>query len=127
MAISIFQVCRDDCKWLFANLDEESSDLMSGVVCDELSEWEQLPRRADIICASGHAHARFLQSFMTKWLWGQNIDSKSQQFLETEFQVLLYIYIPNWHSRYKAIDMIGHKNVRFVNRPYQYLFFQAVE
>lgn len=59
-------MCRDDCKLLFANLDEESSGLTAGVVCDELSEWEQLPRRADIICASGHAHARFLQSFMTK-------------------------------------------------------------
>lgn len=88
MAICIFQVCRDDWKWLFANLDEESNGLTSGVVCDELSEWEQLPRRADGICASRHTNARFLQSFMTEWLWGQNIESKSLQFLETIFKCL---------------------------------------
>lgn len=66
MAICIFQVCRDDWKLLFANLDEESNGLTSGTVCDELSEWEQLPGRADGIRASGRANARFLQSFMTE-------------------------------------------------------------
>lgn len=119
MAICIFQVCGHDWKWLFANLDEESNGLTSGAVSDGLSEWEQLPGRAYDICARGHANARFLKSFMTVWLWGQNIESY-YNFYFTLFQVLFSLYVPNWHSK-RFIWIVPDPNVLLIglNRPYQ--------
>lgn len=126
MAICIFQVCSDDWKWLFANLDEESNGLMSGAVCDELSEWEQLPSRADGTCASRHANASFLQSFMTVWLWGQNTESHFS-FRKMIFKCIYPLMYQNGIPDMKRLLQIVTKTyLRFIDRPHQYLFFQTL-